>query len=66
MTRIHSLVFDHKERPLRATIYTSQGAVKIVWRNVCGDRCWFTSGTMEAKKLTLSAIERIERFTAQL
>jgi deoxyhypusine synthase len=61
MSRISSIVFDEQERPLRATIITTAGTVKMEWSDVCGDWCWRTSGTLEAKKLAVSVIQRIER-----
>lgn len=66
MSRISSIVFDKHERPLRATIRTRLGAVKVVWTEVCGERAWLTSGVLDAKKLAVPAIERIERMCAQL
>jgi len=63
-TRITSIMFDRKELPIRATLRTSLGPVKVVWRDVCGDRCWFTSGVLDAKKLAITAIERIERMVS--
>ncbi len=66
MPRIKSIIFDSKERPLRATIVTSAGTVKVEWRDVCGDRCWFTAGSLEAKKLAVSTIQRIEQMVARL
>jgi len=60
-TRIASIIFDRNERPLRASIRTLLGPVKVVWRDVSGERCWFTSRTLDAKKLAAPAIERIER-----
>ena len=59
--RISSLVFDKAERPRRATIITSLGTVKVQWTEVHGDRSWFTSGVLDAKKLAVPVIERIER-----
>lgn len=61
MTRISSIVFDKHELPLRGTILTRLGTVKVQWMEVHGDRCWFTSGVLDAKKLAAPAIERIER-----
>lgn len=66
MSRISSIVFDKHERPLRATICTRLGPVKVVWTDVCGDRAWLTSGVLDAKKLALPAIERIERMVEHL
>ena len=60
-TRISTITFDKEEQPLRATIRTPLGTVKVEWRDVCGERAWFTSGVLDAKKLAASAIERIER-----
>jgi len=65
-THIVSITFDRKEQPLRATLHTRLGLVKVVWRNVCGDRCWFTSGILDEKKLAVPSIERIERMVSQL
>jgi len=61
MARISSIVFDPQERPLRATVSTSTGTVKVTWSDVCGDWCWMTSGNLEAKKLAVPVIQRIER-----
>ena len=66
MSRISSIVFDRNERPLRATIRTRLGPVNVVWKDVCGDRAWLTSGVLDAKKLALPAIERIERMVEHL
>ena len=66
MARISSVIFDKEEQPLRATIRTKQGTVKVEWTDVCGDLCWLTSGTLEAKKLAVSAIQRIERMVERL
>ncbi len=61
MARISSIVFDRNEKPKRATILTQLGTVKVEWRDVSGDLCWFTSGNLNAKKLVAPAIQRIER-----
>lgn len=66
MSRISSIVFDKNEHPLRAVIRTPLGTVKVVWRDVCGDRGWFTSGVLDAKKIAAPVIARIERMTDQL
>jgi len=50
MSRISSIVFDKEERPLRATIRTKLGTVKVEWRDVCGDRCWPNSTKTPAPK----------------
>lgn len=65
MSRISSVVFDRNEQPIRVTIRTRLGTVKVRWMDVCGDRCWQTSGILDAKKLAVPAIERIERMTSQ-
>lgn len=64
--RLSSLTFDREERPLRATIRTPLGAVKVLWQDVCGDWCWFTAGTLEAKKLAAPVIHRIEQMLERL
>ena len=61
MARIISIVFDRNENPLRATIRTRLGTVKVRWMDVAGDRCWQTSGILDAKKPAAPAIARIER-----
>jgi hypothetical protein len=66
MARIFSIVFDRNEQPLRATIRTRLGAVKVHRMDVAGDRCWQTSGILDAKKLAAPAIARIERVMANL
>jgi hypothetical protein len=35
--------------------------VKVRWMDVAGDRCWQTSGILDAKKLAAPAIARIGR-----
>jgi len=66
MAKIVSIIFNRDEQPVRAIIHTEAGTVEVEWREVCGDRCWFTSGTLEAKKLAVTAIERIERIAQHL
>jgi hypothetical protein len=66
MARISSIVFDRNEKPKRATILTKLGTVKVEWRDVAGDLCWFTSGNLNAKKLAAPAIQRIERMVQEL
>ena len=57
---IRSVRFDRDERPLRATVWTKHGIVRVEWMDVAGDRCWFTSGTDNAKREAVPAIEHIE------
>lgn len=59
--RIQSIRFDRHERPARALIVTSHGLVRVEWLEVAGDRCWFSSGTGDAKRDAVAAIERIEQ-----
>lgn len=66
MARISSIVFDKLEQPKRATIITQLGTVKVEWMDVCGDRSWFTSGNLNAKKLVYPAVQRIEQMAARL
>jgi len=49
------------EHPLRASIWTNHGTVEVVWQDVAGDRCWFSSGTGDAKREALPAIEHVEQ-----
>lgn len=65
-SRITEIHFDRMERPFRAVIRTSQGVVEIQWRDIAGDRCWFSNGTVSAKQLAMPAIERLNRMVAQL
>lgn len=58
---VHSITFDKRERPKSAVVVTQRGVVEVEWKCVAGDWCWFTSGTGDAKKLAVPAIERIER-----
>ena len=58
---IRSLRFDRHERPARAVVVTRHGLVRVEWLPVAGDRCWFSSGTGDAKREAVRAIERIER-----
>lgn len=66
MARISTLTFDRHERLKRATIRTDHGTIKVEWRDVSGERAWFTSGNLEARKLAVTAIHRIERMTSAL
>ena len=59
--RVRSLHFDSQQRPARAVIVTSQGLVRLQWLEVAGDRCWFSSGTGDAKREAVPAIKRIEK-----
>lgn len=58
--------FDRQERPFRAVIRTPLGVVEVQWRDVCGDLCWFTNGSGDAKKLAVPAIQRLNRMLACL
>jgi hypothetical protein len=64
-TPLSSLIFDRHERPNRATLHTPHGTVRVVWRDIAGDRCWFTPGSTEAKKAALPAITRAEVFAGR-
>lgn len=59
--RIQDIRFDRQERPAHATVITQQGIVRVEWLEVAGDRCWFTSGTGDAKSEAVPAIERIAK-----
>ena len=56
---IRSIHLNRYERPLRATVWTKFGMVKVVWKDVAGERCWFSSGTGDAKREAVPAIEHI-------
>ena len=59
--RIRSIHLNRWERPRRATVWTKYGMVKVVWRDVAGDQCWFASGTGDAEREAVPAIEHIEQ-----
>jgi len=58
--RIRSVHLNRWERPARAVVVTRNGLVRVEWLDVAGDRCWFASGTGDAKREAVPAIERIE------
>jgi hypothetical protein len=62
MARILSVAFDQNEQLKRAIITTHFGNIKVEWEN--GQ--WFTTGNLEAKKLAVPVIERIERMVSEL
>ena len=66
MSRISSLVFDRNEQLKRATTITPLGTIKVEWKDLHGDRSWFTSGPLNAKKLASPVIERIEHMVSRL
>ena len=39
---------------------TGHDLVRVEWLEVAGDRCWSSSGTGDAKREAVTAIERIE------
>ena len=59
--RIRSVHLNRWERPRRATVWTKYGMVKVVWKDVAGNWCWFSSGTGDAKREAVPAIEHIEQ-----
>ena len=59
--RIRTIHLNRWERPQRATVWTKYGIVKVVWKDVAGDRCWFATGADAAKKDAIAAIEHIEQ-----
>ena len=59
--RIRSVHLNRWERPSRATVWTKYGMVKVVWKDLAGNRCWFSSGTGDAKREAVPAIEHIEQ-----
>lgn len=65
-TRITLIAFDSKERIKQAIILTSAGTVTVTWVNRDHDPKWFSSGPVEARRLAMEAIQKIERLAAQL
>lgn len=59
--RIRTIHLNRHERPQRATVWTKHGTVKVVWKDVAGSRCLFSSGTGDAKREAVPAIEHIEQ-----
>lgn len=59
-TRIIEIRFDRHERLKSARIHTPAGQVRVQWMDVAGDWCWQSAGTMDARRLAVSAIQRIE------
>ena len=62
-----SISFNHAQLPTRAVIRTGRRRVKVVWRDVCGDWCWFIVCGYDdaAKARMLSLIAQIERACAE-
>ncbi len=65
-TRLKTLTRDQRQQPLRATIATPFGRVRIVWQSLHGQRCWFNLGPLEGKCLALPLIQHLERLIEQL
>ena len=59
--RIRSVHLNRWERPQRATVWTTYVIVKVVWKDVAENRCWFATGTEKAKQEAVAAIEHIEQ-----
>ena len=61
-----SISFNHAQLPIRAVIRTGRQRVKVEWRDVCGDWCWFVVSGYDhaAKARVLSLIAQIERMCA--
>jgi len=51
----------NRVRPARAVVVTHHGLVRVEWLEVAGNRCWFSSGTGDAKREAVPAIEHIEQ-----
>ena len=64
--RIRNILFDAHENPEHATVKTTHGLVRVEWLDVAGDRCWFSSGTGDAKREAVPVIERIEQMCESL
>lgn len=63
-----SVSFNAAHQPARASIRAGRQRVKVEWRDVCGDWCWFiVSGyDLAAKGTVLSLIGQIERMSAEI
>jgi len=59
--RIRSVHLSRWERTRRVTVWMKYGMVKVVLKDVAGNRCWFSSGTGDAKREAVPAIEHIEQ-----
>jgi len=56
---IRSIVFDGKERPLRASVRTKFGVVYVRWRTFVRKRLWFVWGSLDAQYEAALVIEDI-------
>ena len=61
--RIRSIHLNRWERPRRATVWTKYGIVKVARKDAAGKRCGFSSGSGDAKREAVPAIEHIEQMT---
>lgn len=61
--RIRAVHFTRYEQPLRAKILTRYGWVRVKWRDVAGDWCWFATGNAKARHEALPAIEHVEQLS---
>ena len=66
MTRLQSLTLDRHQQPHRATIVTPYGRVRVAWQSLHGQRCWFSLGCLEGKRLAVPLIQRLERLFQEL
>lgn len=64
--RITLIAFDSKQRLKQAIIHTSAGTLTVTWVKRDSDPAWFSSGPVEARRLAIEAIQRIERIAAML
>ena len=61
--RIRVVHFTRNELPRRAKIWTRFGWVRVEWRDVAGDWCWFATGNKKARQEALPAIEHVEQLS---
>ena len=59
--RIRSVHQNRWERSRQTTVWTKYGMVRVEWKVVGEDRCWFATGTEEAKQEAVPAIQHIEQ-----
>jgi len=59
--RIRSIHFNRFEQPVRATVWTRFGWVRVKWKCVTGHRRWTAFGSPSSKWEAIPAIEHIEQ-----
>lgn len=67
-TSLAAVSFNGSHLPVRAVIRAGRQRVKVEWRDVCGDWCWFiVSGYPgDAQAAIQSLLRDVERISAEL